>query len=87
MFQLLLQTFTTIETITNAKNAREWLLNKLKDVSYLIQLRVAVALEKPIIKMLKFLLAQRTRNIIIKKSFHLFQRFYDCALFVPGREW
>jgi len=28
-----LQTFTTIETITNAKSAREWLLEKLKDVS------------------------------------------------------
>lgn len=27
------QTFTTIETITNAKSAREWLLEKLKDVS------------------------------------------------------
>ena len=27
-----LQTFTTIETITNAKSARDWLLKELKDV-------------------------------------------------------
>ena len=36
VFQLLLQTFTTIEAITNVKTAREWLLNKLKDISYFI---------------------------------------------------
>ena len=29
------QTFTTIETITNAKSARDWLLKTHKDVSYL----------------------------------------------------
>lgn len=35
LLYFLLQTFTTIETITNAKSAREWLLEKLKDVSKL----------------------------------------------------
>ncbi|CAH3141478.1 unnamed protein product [Porites evermanni] len=33
LFVVASKTFTTIETITNAKTAREWLLNKLKDKS------------------------------------------------------
>ena len=43
MHLLLLQTFTTLETITNAKSARQWLLDAAKDDSAVAKHFVALS--------------------------------------------
>ena len=66
------QTFTTLETITNATSAKQWLLDTAKDVSLLLLIFVYLSLLQPAAVAKHFVALSTNEVRLLSFSLHLF---------------